>query len=102
MLGFSGLEGIMPDRKAERTEIKRMLLSSSVQMLAPRRVGKTWLMHRIAEDLRSQGWMTVFTDAEGMRTEEEFLRDICRKIEEISSASQIVFCHLTERLKQFM
>jgi uncharacterized protein len=57
----------MPDRKAERTEIKRILLNqSSIQMLAPRRVGKTWLMHRIAEDLHAQGWTTVFTDVEGM------------------------------------
>jgi hypothetical protein len=57
-------------------------------------------MHRVAEDMRVLGWTTVFTDAEGTRTEDEFLRDICRKIEETSSASQRVFSHLSQRLKQ--
>jgi hypothetical protein len=91
----------MPDRKTERAEINRILSNrSSIQMLAPRRVGKTWLMHRMVEDLQAQGWATVFTDVEGVRTEHEFLREICRKIEDTSSMSQKVFGHLSHRLKR--
>ena len=91
----------MPDRKDERVEIRRILVNgSSIQMLAPRRVGKTWLMHRVAEDLRAEGWMTVFTDVQGMRSEDEFLRELCRKIEEVGSTSQRVFNHLSQRLRQ--
>src|SRR5437879_8483514 len=91
----------MPDRKAERAEICRILASGhSIQMLAPRRVGKTWLMRRVAEDLQTKGWMTVFTDVQGMRSEDEFLRELCRKIEEVGSASQRVFNHLSQRLRQ--
>ena len=92
----------MPDRKAERAEINRLLQgSTSIQMLAPRRVGKTWLMHRVAEDMRAQGWTTVFVDAEGMRSEDEFLRDMCRKIEEVTSVSKRIMSHLSQRLNQF-
>jgi hypothetical protein len=91
----------MPDRISERAELARLLRGGkSIQMLAPRRVGKTWLMHRVVEDLTDQGWTTVFTDVEGMRTEDEVLRDICRKIEEKGSASDRVLGHLAQRLKQ--
>jgi AAA+ ATPase superfamily predicted ATPase len=93
----------MPDRKAERAEICRILASGhSIQMLAPRRVGKTWLMRRVAEDLQTKGWMTVFTDVEGMRSEDEFLRDLCRKIEQTGSTSQAVLNHLSQRLRQLI
>ncbi len=91
----------MPNRKDERAEIIRMLaLFASIQMLAPRRVGKTWLMHELVKDLRARGWLTVFVDVEGMGSEDEFLRELCRKIEEIGTSSQWVFNHLTQRLKQ--
>ena len=43
-------------------------------MFAPRRIGKTWLIHKLAEDLRAEGWVTILVDVEGMRTEKEFLR----------------------------
>ena len=91
----------MPDRLTERAELARLLRNGkSIQMLAPRRVGKTWLMHRVAEDLRGQGWTTVFIDVEGMRTEDEVLRDLCRRIEEQVSGSERVLGHLTQRLRQ--
>src|SRR4051794_8271450 len=92
----------MPDRKAERVEIiRRLIAGRSIQMLAPRRVGKTWLMHRVVEDLNALGWTTVFTDVEGVRSEDEFLRDLCKSIEEKVAAHKRIFTHLTQRLKQF-
>jgi len=70
-----------------RTPERRELLfharqGRSVLMLAPRRVGKTWLMKRFAEDLRAQGWMAVLCDVEGMNEPADFLRHLCRQIEE--------------------
>lgn len=91
----------MPDRKAERARIVGVLQSGrSIQMLAARRVGKTWLMHKVVDDLEALRWTTVFTDVEGMRTENEFLRELCKCIEEKVSAPQRIFSHLTHRLKQ--
>ena len=79
----------MHNRPAERRELRRILLTgASVQMFAPRRIGKTWLIHKLAEDLRAEGWVTIVVDVEGMRTEEEFLRALCRKLEEAGGSAQ--------------
>jgi len=53
----------------------------SVLMLAPRRIGKTWLIKQVAVDLRAAGWMAILCDVEGMSEETEFLRHLCRAIE---------------------
>jgi len=46
----------MAHRDVEIDEIRRLLTAgTSIQMLAPRRVGKTWLMREIEKDLRSRG-----------------------------------------------
>jgi hypothetical protein len=75
---------------------------ASVQMFAPRRIGKTWLMNELAKDLRNEGWITIIVDVEGMRTEEEFLRALCRKLEEAGDYAQSAFNHLKQRVKQLL
>ena len=46
----------MHNRSAERRELRRILMSgASIQMFAPRRIGKTWLMLELAKDLRNEG-----------------------------------------------
>jgi hypothetical protein len=93
----------MAHRDLEIDEIRRLLIAgSSIQMLAPRRVGKTWLMHEVEKDLQSRGWLTIFSDVEGMRTEDEFLRDLCKKIEEVGSIAQRARGQLVQRLQQLV
>lgn len=93
----------MPDRLTERDEIRRRLAAGrSIQMPAPRRVGKTWLMRRVEEDLAGSGWVTVFIDAEGLRAEDEFLRALCREIDKADDTSNRVFAHLSHRLKKIV
>src|SRR5450432_3989114 len=93
----------MPHRDIELDEIRRLLLAgTSIQMLAPRRVGKTWLMHEVENDLKSQGWLTIFCDVEGMRTEDEFLQDLCKKIEEAGSLARRARLQFTQRLQQLV
>lgn len=93
----------MPHRDVELDEIRRLLFSGiSIQMLAPRRVGKTWLMHEVENDLKSRGWLTIFCDVEGMRTEDEFLQDLCRKIEEAGSLAQRAKIQFIHRLQQLV
>lgn len=70
----------------------------SVLMLAPRRVGKTWLMKQFAKDLQEQGWMAVLCDVEGMRTPTEFLRQLCQRIEEQGDQA----ARISGRAKQFL
>ena len=93
----------MAHRDLEVAEIRRLLTAgTSIQMLAPRRVGKTWLMHEVEAELQSQGWLTIFSDVEGMRTEDEFLRDLCKKIEDIGSVAQRARGQLVQRLQQLV
>ena len=57
-------------------------------MLAPRRVGKTWLIKKFADDLRAQGWMAVLCDVEATRDQLGFLRHLCERIEEQEPAME--------------
>jgi hypothetical protein len=93
----------MAHRDSEIGEIRRLLAAgTSIQMLAPRRVGKTWLMREVEKDLRSRGWLTIFCDVEGVGTEDEFLRDLCKKIEELGTTAQRALGQLTHRLQQLV
>jgi hypothetical protein len=49
-------------------------------MLAPRRVGKTWLLGRLASDLAGS-WAVISCDVEGKSTEQDFFELICANIE---------------------
>ncbi len=72
----------MHNRMNERQLLKRKLdLGLSIHMPAPRRIGKTWTIGRLANDLRADRWHVVEIDVEGMRTPAEFARDLCARIE---------------------
>jgi hypothetical protein len=54
----------------------------SILMLAPRRIGKTWLIDRFAEDLRRAGWLAIRCDVQDLNNENDLLRHLCLQIEE--------------------
>lgn len=88
-------------RSSERQAIKaRLLAGVSLLMLAPRRIGKTWLMGKIEEDMIAADWRCIRIDVEGCDTEEEFLRELCAKIEEQQQLKKRVWSHISQRLKQ--
>jgi len=71
----------MHTRRQERDELARMIKrGKSIQMLGPRRIGKTWLIDRLHEDFTRENWLVVKVDLQGMTTEEEFLRALCTKL----------------------
>jgi len=87
-------------RIAERRELARLLdLGRDIQMPAPRRIGKTWLVGRLAEDLRAEGWLCVSIDVQGKRTEQEFLRTLCQEIEKHQELHRSALAHLKSRLR---
>jgi hypothetical protein len=67
-------------------------------MLAPRRIGKTWLMGKIADDLTAEGWLTIHIEVAGIRTENDFLRLLCRKLQEAGTKTERAVAHLKHRL----
>lgn len=53
----------------------------SLVLSAPRRIGKSSFAKRLIEDKRASGWNCVYIDLEGVRTHEEFLRILIKKID---------------------
>ncbi|ABD87347.1 ATP-binding protein [Rhodopseudomonas palustris] len=93
----------MAHRESETQELLRLLEAGhSAQMLAPRRVGKTWLMHDVERRLTAQGWLTIFCDVEGMSAEDKFLRDLRKKIEEAGTLAQRAKGQLAHCLRQLI
>jgi len=86
-------------RSGERATLKRKLDAGvNIHMPAPRRIGKTWTIGRLAGDLRSAGWLAVEVDVQGMSTPHQFAADLCARIEEQIDAKKRVMAHLVKRL----
>lgn len=88
-------------RWLERADIKaRLMAGASLLMLAPRRIGKTWLMGKVEADMTAAGWRCIRIDVEGRDSEEAFLRELCAKIEEQQQLKKRLWSHVAQRLKQ--
>lgn len=93
----------MHSRENERAQLKRKLEAGvSIHMPAPRRIGKTWTIGRLAQDLRDAGWQTIEIDVEGMSEPEEFARDLCVRIEAQSSVKDRFKAHAVQRLTNLL
>jgi len=93
----------MHNRERERGQLKRKLEAGiSVHMPAPRRIGKTWTINRLARDLAGAGWHAVEIDVEGMRTPQEFARELCIRIEAQHSIKDRFKAHAVQRLSNLL
>ncbi|MEM9840842.1 MAG: AAA family ATPase [Pseudomonadota bacterium] len=73
----------MHERKSERGTLKRKLEAGrNIHMPAPRRIGKTWTINRLAEDMRKEDWLIVELDVQGMSAPDKFARRLCQKIQD--------------------
>lgn len=66
------------ERKTLRFHLEQ---GTSINQPGPRRIGKTWLLKKLAEDLRKAGWIVVLADVAGLSREAEFFQELCRQIE---------------------
>ncbi|WP_029010981.1 AAA family ATPase [Azospirillum halopraeferens] len=90
-------------RLTERDALARHLLSGrNVLMLAPRRIGKTWLMKELERDLEWKGHTCIRIEVSGMRTEEVFLRTLCEAIERKQEITESVTTFFRTRLRQIL
>ncbi|MBU2865493.1 AAA family ATPase [Pacificibacter marinus] len=72
----------MHGRENERDILKRKLKAGhNIHMPAPRRIGKTWTINRLAEDMRKENWLIVEMDVQGMSAPDKFARRLCQKIQ---------------------
>lgn len=93
----------MHSRSAERKILKKKLEAMvNVHMPAPRRIGKTWTINRLAEDLRKAGWLVVELDVQGMSSPEVFARKLCEKIQEQLPPAATLWVGVSQRLKNII
>jgi len=89
----------MHNRENERAALKRKLLNgTSVNMPAPRRIGKTWTIGRLAGDLRTDDWVVVEADVQGIATAAGFAQELCKRIEAQSSIRERFRAHAKQRI----
>ncbi len=90
----------MHNRKQERDQLKRKLQAGiSINMPAPRRIGKTWTINRLAFDLKKEGWTAVEVDVEGLQHPREFSRLLCKSIEGQISVVEKYKSHFHQRIQ---
>ena len=93
----------MHNRSIERAALKRKLSAGvSVHMPAPRRIGKTWTIGKLATDLRADGWIVVEVDVQGMSTPHQFAEDLCRRIEGQTVTTTRVAAHLKQAFENLL
>lgn len=68
-------------RNHELAELRETLRRDNVLLLAPRRVGKTSLMHAVASRWRAEGGSALFVDVQGAATELQFVRRLAAAID---------------------
>ncbi len=93
----------MHGRTAQRQQLKRKLEAGiSIHMPAPRRIGKTWTLNRLASDLAADGWCAIEVDVEGIRTPEAFARELCKRIEAQSTLKAKFEAHFSQRIANLL
>lgn len=89
------------DRDAESTELWRQFRrENDVLMLAPRRLGKTFLLNRLQSESEQEGFRAIVVDVEGFREEKAFFQHLCASIQEEIGYGATLAASLTERLKR--
>lgn len=91
------------DREQEQKELWKLFeKNKNVLMLAPRRIGKTMLLHKLAEDSETKGFRGVVVDVEGYSEEKDFFQQLCSSIQEEIGTGRSLIATFTNRLKQAM
>jgi uncharacterized protein len=89
----------MHHRLNERHALRAKLEAGvNINMLAPRRIGKTWTINRLADDLRQKDWQVIEMDVEGVRSASEFAQQLCQRIEAESPIRERIKTHIHQRL----
>lgn len=89
----------MHTRAVERAALRRKLeAGANIHMPAPRRIGKTWTIGRLAEDLRAAGWTVVELDVQGKSVPDDFVRSLCEAIQKQLSSRATFVAAIKRRL----
>lgn len=88
-------------RNDEVSAIFKMFeINKDVSMPGPRRLGKTFLLDRIADSATAKDWTAVKVDVAGCRDSQAFFRELCDKIGRCRSKRANISAWLLQRLQQ--
>ena len=79
---------------------KWLKADKNVLMLAPRRVGKTVLLHKLCGQAEENGFRAVVVDVQGYGEEKDFFQQLCSSIQEEIGTGQTLMAAFSRRLKQ--
>ena len=93
------------DRERECEELWRYLEGNHILLSGPRRLGKTSLLQRLAEEADRRGWLPMLVDAQGIDTTGAFVTELNRAFPDGSvkgylRAAGAKFDGLLKRLKK--
>ncbi len=89
----------MHTRPTERAALKQKLAAGvSLHMPAPRRIGKTWVMKRLAADLRDDDWLVIELDLQGKGAPSDLTQGLCHQIEMQQSFWKRLSAHARQRV----
>jgi hypothetical protein len=90
-------------RSTERQQLARKLESGrNIHMPAPRRIGKTWTIKRLAIDLRQAGWQAIEADVQAMSSPEQFAAELCARIEAETDTAARIKAHVMQRFTNLL
>lgn len=88
-------------RNDEIASIFKMFeIGKDVSGPGPRRLGKTFLLDRIADSATGKGWTAVKVEVAGCRDSQAFFRELCEKIDRCRPKSAKVAAWVQQRLQQ--
>lgn len=77
------------DRSAEREELWRYLAGNHVVLSGARRLGKTSLLQRLADEAAERGWQARLIDVEGIDSSEAFVDELARAFPDASVVGRV-------------
>lgn len=90
VVGAPATGGNFFNRVQDQRRLLRRLDSDNVLLLAPRRVGKTSLLHRLADCGESEGFRTVYLSVSDQSREIDFLKSLYAAIEQTRHGASIL------------
>lgn len=82
------------------TILSMFLANRDIAMPGPRRLGKTFVLDRLAEYLPSKGWNAVKVEISGLNDQRAVFRELCSKVSQQRSIPQKSLAWITQRMGQ--
>ena len=89
-------------RNTEVASVYQLLESKrDITMPGPRRLGKTFLLHRLASTASDHGWTAVRVELAGCNDSQSVFRELCNEIGKKRSGGAKAVAFIVQRLMQF-